>query len=121
MKLLLDMNIPPGLCEALRNAGWNSVHWSDVGDACASDAAILDYARTHRYVVVSHDLDFSAILSATQAKAPSVVQIRVQDVLSDQFRETLFRVLRQFQAQLESGALLVIDESRSRARLLPVP
>lgn len=121
MKLLLDMNIPPGLCEVFRNAGWDSVHWSDVGDGRASDAAILDHARTHRCVVVSHDLDFSAILSATRAKAPSVVQIRVQDVLSEQFRETLLQVLRQFQAQLESGALLVIDESRSRARLLPIP
>jgi predicted nuclease of predicted toxin-antitoxin system len=120
MRLLLDMNITPALCEALGDAGWECIHWAAVGDPCASDAVILEYARTHRYAVLTHDLDFSAVLSATRAKAPSVVQIRVQDVLSDHFRDVLLRALRQFQAQLESGALLVVDESRSKARLLPI-
>lgn len=120
MKLLLDMNITPALCGALGDAGWESVHWSAVGDECATDAAILEYARDHRYVVLTHDLDFSAVLSATRAKAPSVVQVRVQDVLSDHFKDALFRALRQFQSQLESGALLVVDDSRSKARLLPI-
>jgi predicted nuclease of predicted toxin-antitoxin system len=120
MKLLLDMNISPDLCAALTVAGWKTVHWSLVGEPTATDAAILDYAKKHSFVVLTHDLDFSAILSATQAKAPSVVQLRIQDVLSEDFKTLLVSNLRKFEPELESGALLVIDEAKSRARILPI-
>lgn len=69
---------------------------------------------------LTHDLDFSAILAATGAKAPSVIQIRSQDVLSERFQSLLTNALRQFESVLASGALVVIDESRSRARVLPL-
>jgi len=120
MKLLIDMNISPDLCEVLTKAGWESIHWSAIGERSAPDTVILDYAKTHGYVVVTHDLDFSAILSATQARAPSVVQIRFQDVLSQDFLDLLKTTLKQFKGELDSGALLVMDASTSRARLLPI-
>lgn len=68
----------------------------------------------------THDLDFSAILATTCAKTPSVIQIRTQDVLSEQFRDVLTDALRQFAPELEAGALIAIDETRSRARVLPL-
>ena len=67
MKLLVDMNISPRLCDLLTQAGWQSLHWSAVGEPTAPDTVILEYAKKHGRVVLSHDLDFSAILSATQA------------------------------------------------------
>lgn len=120
MKLLVDMNITPHLCEVLSRAGWESIHWSAVGEATASDATLLEYAKAHGFVVLTHDLDFGAILSATDAHAPSVIQVRFQDVLSEGFGRVLTAAMKQFTAELDSGALLVVDESRSRARLLPI-
>ena len=120
MKLLVDMNISPNLCDVLIEAGWEAVHWSRIGEATATDSVILEYAKKEGLVVLTHDLDFSAILSATQAKAPSVVQLRMQDVLSEDFRSSLISSLRKFEAELDLGALLVIDETRSRARILPI-
>ena len=38
------------------------------------------FAATHNYIVLTHDLDFSAILAATRGEKPSVVQIRADDV-----------------------------------------
>lgn len=72
------------------------------------------------YVILTHDLDFGDILAATGAKAPSVVQVRSQDVLSERFQNLIINALRQFETALASGALIVIDESRSRARVLPL-
>ncbi len=40
----------------------------------------MAFARTQGYVVLTHDLDFSAILAATHGDEPSVVQIRAEDV-----------------------------------------
>src|SRR5260370_5373001 len=80
MKLLIDMNLSPRWIPLLRDAGWEAVHWSDVGKAEAGDAEIMAYAAAHDYVVVTHDLDFGAILAVTHGKKPSVAQIRSGDV-----------------------------------------
>lgn len=120
MKILIDMNLSPDWREILVKHGWESVHWSSVGKPTAPDKVILQYALDNDYVVLTHDLDFSAILAATGAKAPSVIQIRAQDVLSERFQSLVVNALRQFESVLASGALVVIDESRSRARVLPL-
>lgn len=80
MKLLLDMNLSPRWAELLRQAGHDAVHWSTVGQATAEDQALMAWARTHGYVVVTNDLDFGAILAATQAEGPSVLQMRTEAV-----------------------------------------
>ena len=42
----------------------------------AADIKIMAYAAEHGNIVLTHDLDFSAILAVTQGTKPSVVQIR---------------------------------------------
>lgn len=73
----------------------------------------MQYARDNGYIVLTHDLDFSAILAATGAKAPSVIQVRAQDVLSERFEKLVINALHQFESVLASGALVVIDDSGS--------
>ena len=41
------------------------------------DSAIMAYAAEHDYIVVTNDMDFTAILAATQCEKPSVVQIEL--------------------------------------------
>jgi predicted nuclease of predicted toxin-antitoxin system len=74
MKLLVDMNLSPKWCSVLQAEGWDAVHWSDVGTASATDRAVMQWALRDERVVLTHDLDFGAILAATQATGPSVVQ-----------------------------------------------
>ena len=75
MKLLVDMNLSPSWVDRLSQHGFEAVHWSTIGAATAPDAEILVWAREHRFVVITNDLDFSAILAATPGQTPSVVQI----------------------------------------------
>lgn len=120
MKILIDMNLSPDWREILAKHGYEVVHWSSVGHPTAPDKTILQYARNNGYVVLTHDLDFGAILSATGSMSPSVIQIRTQDVLSERFQSLLLNALRQFESELNAGALIVVDESRSRVRVLPL-
>lgn len=120
MRILIDMNMSPLLVEVLQSRGWEAMHWSHVGGPSARDAEILQFAKQHDCVVLTHDLDFSAILAISRDTLPSVIQVRTQDVLSEQFRDLLAAALRQFEVELKAGALIVIDESRSRARVLPL-
>ena len=65
-------------------------------------------------------LDFSAILAATRDAKPSVVQIRAEDVRPETAGPALIAALRQMAAQLEEGALLTVDPTRARLRVLPL-
>lgn len=120
MKLLVDMNLSPKWIELFRASGWQAVHWSAVGQAVARDSEIMAYAAANEYVVVTHDLDFSAILAVTHGRKPSVVQIRSEDVSAKIIGKQTVAALRHMQAELEAGALLTIEADRTRLRLLPL-
>ena len=120
MKLLIDMNLSPRWTRLLADAGIDAAHWSTLGAANAPDVEIVAFARTNGYVVLTHDLDFGAILAATQGDKPSVVQIRSEDVSPKVIGKPVIAALRQMSAELDEGALLTIDPSRTRLRLLPL-
>ena len=120
MKLLLDMNLTPRWVPYLETAGFETLHWSEVGHANAPDEEIMAYAAGLGLVVLTHDLDFSAILAATKGKKPSVVQIRAQNISPEAIGTQIVAALRHTGAELAAGALLTIDPDRTRIRLLPL-
>jgi len=119
MKLVLDMNLSPRWIQTLEEQGWETVHWTSVGDPRASDRAIMQWAQDHDRVVVTHDLDFGALLAATSAQKPSVIQVRTRDVMPKVIAPILIDALRRFENELEEGALVVIDPAKARVRILP--
>src|SRR5438045_4913638 len=81
MKLLVDMNLSPSWVKYLAGAGFEALHWSEIGSGSAPDTELMAWATEHGYVVVTADLDFGAILAATRRMSPSVVQVR-SDILT---------------------------------------
>jgi predicted nuclease of predicted toxin-antitoxin system len=120
MKILLDMNLSPSWLPVLTRAGFETVHWSAIGNPTARDSELMFWAKENEYVVLTHDLDFGDILAATKAEAPSVIQLRTQDIRPESSSLAIISALNQFRGQLESGALIVIDQNKVRARILPV-
>ena len=120
VNLLVDMNLSPDWVPVLNDHGWSAIHWSAVGDARASDRTIMEWAVQHGYTVFTHDLDFGTMLALTHATGPSVFQIRAQDVLPDSLEDVVIAALKQHGADLASGAVVVVDESRTRVRILPI-
>ena len=120
MKLLLDMNLSPKLADALTSRGITAIHWVAVGAPDAMDTEIMSYAKDNDYVVVTHDLDFSAILSVTHGQRPSIIQIRAQNLNITQIAEMITVAVLQNAADIEQGAILSIDANNSRLRLLPL-
>ena len=120
MKLLVDMNLSPRWVQLLRDAGWEATHWSTVGKANATHSEITAYAASNNYLILTHDLDFGAILAATCQSVPSVVQIRAEDVSPEAVGRQTIAALRHMESQLEAGALVTIESDRTRLRLLPL-
>lgn len=121
LRLLIDMNLSPAWVPALRNAGFDATHWSDLGAPNASDQTLFSWARENGHVVFTHDLDFGTMLALTGAASPSVFQIRTEDVSPDALAARAISVLRRFAPELAAGALVIADEGRDRVRLLPLP
>jgi predicted nuclease of predicted toxin-antitoxin system len=120
MKLLVDMNLSPRWIGVLVDAGIEAEHWSTLGAKNAPDSEIMAFAAANEYVVLTHDLDFSAILAATHGGKPSVVQIRAENVSQDIIGKQVIAAIRQMESELEEGALLTVDPGRTRLRLLPL-
>ena len=96
------------------------MHWSQVGDPRAPDTEILDWARKHHHLVFTHDLDFSRILALTHAEGPSILQVRTEDVMPSGIGALVVSAIDQFSDLMDSGAIVVIDATSSRARVLPL-
>jgi predicted nuclease of predicted toxin-antitoxin system len=120
MKILIDMNLSPEWTDVLIGSGFEALHWSTIGDPRADDQVLIDWARANGYVVFTHDLDFGTLLALTQAESPSVIQVRTQDVTPSRLSGMIITALRNHESLLESGALIVLDEAKSRVRILPL-
>lgn len=120
MKLVIDMNLSPDWVPLLQGHGFESIHWSSVGAPNADDTAIVQWARENHAVIFTHDLDFGIALALTRAGSPSVIQARTQDVSPAHLGATVISVLHRHREVIASGALITIDEAKSRVRILPL-
>jgi predicted nuclease of predicted toxin-antitoxin system len=120
VQLVVDMNLSPEWVAELAQHGWSALHWSTVGDPRAEDTAIMAWALANGHLVFTHDLDFGTTLALTHATGPSVLQVRGQNVLHEHMGPVVVAALRQHEAALEAGALVVVDEKKSRVRVLPL-
>ena len=120
MKILIDVNLPPAWVEELCAAGFEAVHWTSAGPPTASDIELMAFARSHGYVVFTHDLDFGRLLALTRERGPSVLQVRTQNVLPDAIGALVTTVLHEYRDALLEGTLVSVDERTARVRVLPI-
>src|SRR5579862_2708593 len=119
MKLLIDMNLSPDWCSYLSQHGIDSVHWVSVGNPRAPDTELFAWAKANGCVIFTHDLDFGALLAAGGIGSPSVLQIRTHSVLPTDIGSLVVSAVQTYADVLKQGAIVVVDEGRMRARILP--
>jgi len=104
----------------LPKQAWKRFTGPKVGAPTASDRHIMAWAGENGYVVFTHDLDFSALLAATQGEGPSVIQVRIQNVLPEAIVALVINALKKFRNELEKGAIITIEPHRTRVGILPL-
>jgi predicted nuclease of predicted toxin-antitoxin system len=80
----------------------------------------MSFAQANGFVVITHDLDFGALLAATGARGPSVVLLRTGDVSAPEVETLVIRALRACSSKLAEGAIVTVDEAGQRVRVLPL-
>lgn len=105
---------------ALRKLGHDVVHAREAGYHTLLDAEILAHARTQNRIVITFDLDFGDLLAAAGESLPSVVLVRTHDQRAGSATPRVLDVAERFARELESGALIVVEDARVRLRRLPL-
>jgi predicted nuclease of predicted toxin-antitoxin system len=80
----------------------------------------MGYAFQHRFVVLTHDLDFGILLAHSKACGPSVIQVRTNNVSPGHLSEVVVTTLKTYRNVIEAGALVTVDELKSKIRILPI-
>ena len=120
IQLVVDVNLSPLWIDVFAHHGLSAVHWSTVGDPRAKDRTIMAWARENGCIIFTHDLDFGTLLALTRETGPSVVQVRAHDVLPEHIGPIVIPTIRRYEAELQEGAIVTVDEARGRVRILPI-
>lgn len=120
LKFIADIHISPLTVKALQNKGYDVVRITDKLPATASDKEIIQLAHQETAVIITQDLDFSAIIAQRGLNGPSVVSLRVDNAKPGSVSRLLISVLPSIEIELAEGAIVSIDEKEYRVRKLPI-
>lgn len=120
MRFLADAGVSPKTIEFLNKLGHEAVHVRTLGLERASDAEIVGRALTESRVIITFDLDFGDVLALGVMDKPSVILFRLTDERADSVNQRLAVVLAERLADLEAGALVLVEDTRYRVRKLPI-
>lgn len=114
------MNLGAAWADFLRGTNFDAVHWSELGRIEAKDSDIAALATKMGACVVTRDRDFGQLIVTSHASSPSVVLIRGTRVLPRTFGPQVVAALRDYALQLNDGALVTVEASKTRCRSLPI-
>jgi predicted nuclease of predicted toxin-antitoxin system len=120
IRFLVDMNISPQTVDALRQRGWDIARVSQFLPMTASDQEILGFARQEDRVVVTQDLDFSALVALGGYGRPSLMTLRLSVSDPETITRRLLEALPQAEQRLLEGSAVTVEDTTVRVRRLPI-
>jgi len=96
------------------------IHLQEEGLHEITDFEIVEKAVNDDRIILTCDLDFGDIMAASGDIYPSVVIFRLDDERPYNVNRRLNQVLEEASDDLRRGAIISVEESNYRIRLLPI-
>jgi predicted nuclease of predicted toxin-antitoxin system len=119
-KFIADIHISPLTIKALQEKGYDIIRVTDKLPATSFDKEIIHLAYQEKAVIITQDLDFSAIIAKSGLKGPSIISLRVDNAKPDIITRILKTMLPLIETELREGAIVSINEKEYRIKKLPV-
>jgi|WetSurMetagenome_2_1015567.scaffolds.fasta_scaffold963736_2 predicted nuclease of predicted toxin-antitoxin system len=120
MKFLADMGISQSTVRWLREKGYDAVHLIEEGLHRMLDTQIIEKGKKENRVILTCDLHFGYIMAISKGISPSVITFRLDDESPNNINDKLDQILNESYNVLEKGAIISVDETKYRVRLLPI-
>jgi len=120
MKFPLDMGVDVRVATWLREQGHEPLHLRDQGLQRLPNGKIFTKAISESRTILTFDLDFGEIAALARGRKASVVVFRLHNTRTVHVLGRLAAVLADCSTILEKGAVIVVEETRHRVRVLPV-
>ncbi len=120
LKFITDIHISPLTVTDLQVSGYDAERVTRYLPCTAADTEIIELAGRIRAVIITQDLDFSALIAQSGLNMPSVISLRIGNAQPAVISQLLRHVIPQVIEYLEKGAIVSVDEMEFRVRLLPV-
>jgi predicted nuclease of predicted toxin-antitoxin system len=120
LRFIADVHISPLTVVALRQQGYDTLRVTDVLPATAPDAEILEFARVENRIVLTQDLDFSALVALGNYVQPSLVTLRLSSAQPNVVSRRLLEVLPDLEQVLIDGSAVTVADNAVRFRKLPI-
>lgn len=114
------MGISQTTVKWLKEQGFDVIHVRDEDMYRASDKEIIAKARKEKRIVLTCDLDFGDIMSASEEICPSIIIFRLENETPLNVISRLKQVLQKSSEALMKGAIVSVEETRHRVRPLPL-
>ena len=118
MRLLLDMNLPPALALWLRGDRHDAVRLHELGLSSLPDRDLLARGAAEDRIVITFDLEFDDIVGSASGTGPGVVLLRLRSPRQAHLRNRVRTALSLTEKTLETGAIVLVEDSRIRVRTL---
>jgi predicted nuclease of predicted toxin-antitoxin system len=120
VRFLVDMSVDVRVAGWLREQGHETTHLRDQGLHRMPNGEIFEKALREDRVVLTSDLDFGEIAVALKSASGKVVLLRLQNSRAANVIRRLASVLPRVEADLDAGAVVIVEEARHRVRPLPI-
>jgi len=120
VRFLADMGVHVRAVEWLRDKGHDAKHLRDEGLQRIPNGEIFEKAIAEGRVILTFDLDFGEIAALSGGRTASVILFRLRNTRAANVIARLAAVLEDSTGALETGAVVLVEESRHRVRRLPV-
>jgi predicted nuclease of predicted toxin-antitoxin system len=120
MRFLADMGVSWRVVQWLRDTGHEATHLREQDLHRLPNGGIFTKAADERRIIPTWDLDFTEIVALSSTRIVSAIVFRLLNTRSANVIRRLTRVLAESAQDLEDGAIISVEESRHRVRLLPI-
>lgn len=120
LRFLVDMNLQSKIVTNLQQQSWDVLRVSQVLPMDAEDSKILEFARQQNRVIITQDLDFSALLALGGYEKPSLITFRLSMPDSEMITRKLLDIVPHIEDRLAEGCAVTIDDRSVRVRRLPI-